>query len=65
MRAMSLVYTTLLSIVSLLVFSFAILKGFGVFNQLEPYLSGLLAPLGSQGEQITSQILALVDNVRG
>ena len=65
MRAMSLVYTTLLSIVPLLAFSFAILKGFGVFNQLEPYLSGLLAPLGSQGEQITSQILALVDNVRG
>lgn len=65
MRAMSLVYTTLLSIVPLLAFSFAILKGFGVFNQLEPYLSGLLAPLGSQGEQITSQILSLVDNVRG
>ena len=65
MRAMSLVYTTLLSIVPLLAFSFAILKGFGVFNQLEPYLSGVLAPLGTQGEQITSQILALVDNVRG
>lgn len=62
---MSLVYATLLSIVPLLAFSFAILKGFGVFSQLEPYLSGLLAPLGSQGEQITSQILALVDNVRG
>ena len=65
MRAMSLVYTTLLSIVPLLAFSFAILKGFGVFNQLEPYLTGLLAPLGEQGEQITSQILALVDNVKG
>ncbi len=36
MRAMSLVYTTLLSIVPLLAFSFAILKGFGGFNQLEP-----------------------------
>lgn len=65
MRAMSLVYTTLLSIVPLLAFSFAILKGFGVFNQLEPYLTGVLAPLGAQGEQITKQILALVDNVRG
>ena len=43
MRAMSLVYTTLLSIVPLLAFSFAILKGFGVFNQLEPYLNNLLA----------------------
>jgi membrane protein len=65
MRAMSLVYTTLLSVVPLLAFSFAMLKGFGVFNQLEPYLDNLLAPLGEQGEQITDQILALVDNVRG
>ena len=65
MRAMSLVYTTLLSVVPLLAFSFAILKGFGVFNQLEPYLSNLLAPLGEQGERITVQVLALVDNVRG
>ena len=65
MRAMSLVYTTLLSIVPLLAFSFAILKGFGVFNQLEPYLDNLLAPFGAQGEQITKQILALVENVKG
>lgn len=65
MRAMSLVYTTLLSIVPLLAFSFAMLKGFGVFNQLEPYLSNVLAPLGEQGEQITNQVLDLVDNVKG
>ena len=65
MRAMSLVYTTLLSIVPLLAFSFAILKGFGIFNQLEPHLANLLAPLGEQGEQITEQILTLVNNVRG
>lgn len=65
MRAMSLVYTTLLSIVPLLAFSFAMLKGFGVFNQLEPYLTTLLAPLGEQGDQITAQILDLVDNVKG
>lgn len=65
MRAMSLVYTTLLSIVPLLAFSFAILKGFGVFEQLEPFLYGLLEPLGEQGEDITRQILTLVDNVKG
>ncbi|GMR17220.1 MAG: YihY/virulence factor BrkB family protein [Gammaproteobacteria bacterium] len=65
MRAMSLVYTTLLSIVPLLAFSFAILKGFGVFQQLEPFLYGLLEPLGAQGEDITRQILALVENVKG
>lgn len=65
MRAMSLVYTTLLSIVPLLAFSFAILKGFGVFKQLEPYLSNLLLPLGAQGVVITNQVLELVDNVSG
>jgi membrane protein len=65
MRAMGLVYTTLLAVVPLLAFSFAILKGFNVFNQLEPYLDNLLAPLGAQGEQITAQILSLVDNVKG
>ena len=65
MRAMSLVYTTLLSVVPLLAFSFAILKGFGIFNQLEPYLTNLLAPLGEQGTEITNQVLTLVDNVRG
>ncbi len=65
MRAMSLVYTTLLSIVPLLAFSFALLKGFGVFKQLEPFLAELLAPLGEQGEQITEQILSLVNNVQG
>ena len=65
MRAMSLVYTTLLSIVPLLAFSFAILKGFGIFNQLEPYLADMLSPLGPQGERITTQVLDLVDNVRG
>jgi len=65
MRAMSLVYTTLLSIVPLLAFSFAILKGFGIFNELEPYLADLLSPLGNQGAVISEQILTLVDNVRG
>ncbi len=65
MRAMSLVYTTLLSVIPLLAVSFAVLKGFGVFNQLEPYLENLLAPLGDQGEQITAQILTLVNNVQG
>lgn len=66
MRAMSLVYTTLLSIVPLLAFSFAILKAFGIFKQLEPHLSNLLAtPLGEQSERITAQILTLVNNVSG
>ncbi len=47
LRAMSLVYTTLLSMVPLLAISFSILKGFGVHNRIEPFLKGLLEPLGS------------------
>lgn len=65
LRAMSLVYTTLLSVIPLLAFSFAILKGFGVFDQLEPYLDNMLEPLGEDGEKITQTVLKLVDNVRG
>jgi len=65
LRAMSLVYTTLLSIVPLIAFSFSVLKAFGVHNQLEPLLYELLKPLGTQGAEITTQIIQLVDNVKG
>ena len=50
LRAMSLVYTTLLSFVPLLAVSFSVLKGFGVHNQLEPVLLNFLAPLGDKAE---------------
>lgn len=65
MRSMSLVYTTLLSVVPLLAFSFSVLKGFGVHNQLEPVLYTMLEPLGAQGAEITRQVIDLVDNVEG
>lgn len=64
LRAMSLVYTTLLSIVPLLAVSFSLLKGFGVHNQLEPALINLLAPLGEKGIQISQQIISFVDNIK-
>jgi len=65
LRSMSLVYTTLLSVVPLIAFSFSVLKGFGVHNELEPLLFKLLEPLGDQGAQITQQVIDLVDNVKG
>lgn len=65
LRAMSLVYTTLLSIVPLIAFSFSVLQGFGVHNRLEPLLFELLAPLGNQGAEITRRVIELVDGVRG
>mgnify|MGYP000474490245 CR=1 FL=1 len=64
LRAMSLVYTTLLSIVPLLAVSFSVLKGFGAHNQLEPMLSGLLEPLGEKGLQVSQQIISFVDNMK-
>jgi membrane protein len=65
LRAMSLVYTTLLSVVPLIAFSFSVLKGLGKHKELEPLLYDFLAPLGAQGEQITQQVISLVDNVKG
>ena len=44
MRAMSLVYTTLLSLVPLLAVSFSVLKSFDVHNQIEPVLQNFLEP---------------------
>ncbi|MDY6979510.1 MAG: YihY/virulence factor BrkB family protein [Pseudomonadota bacterium] len=65
MRAMSLVYTTLLAIVPLLAVSFSVLKGFGYHNQLEPILLNLLTPpLGDRGAEITHQIIGFVENVK-
>ena len=64
LRAMSLVFTTFLSLVPLLAFSFSILKAFGVHNQMEPMLLQLLEPLGSQGLQITTKIVEFVSNMK-
>jgi membrane protein len=63
-RAASLVYTTLLSFVPLLAFGFAIMKGFGVHNQLEPLLFNFLAPFGDQGIEMALRIIEFVDNVK-
>jgi membrane protein len=66
LRAMGLVYITILSIVPLLALCFAALKGFGIHrSRIEPALQNLLAPLGDKGAEITSQLISLVDNVQG
>ena len=65
LRAMSLVYTTLLSVVPLIAMSFSVLKGLGVHNDLRPFLYNALLPLGEQGQEITDDVINLVDNVRG
>jgi membrane protein len=64
LRAMSLVFTTLLSIVPLLAVSFSVLKGFGVHNQIEPILQGYLLPLGPRGAEVASTIVGFVENMK-
>lgn len=66
LRAAGLVYTTLLSLVPLLAVSFSVLKGFGVHNQLEPFLLELVQPLGEKGPELTRVLIGFVDqmNVR-
>ena len=65
MRSMSLVYTTLLSVVPLMAFSFSVLKGLGVHKELRTRLYVVLEPLGDKGIEITDQLMTLVDNVNG
>lgn len=64
LHAMSLVYTTLLSIVPLLALSFSVLKAMGVHNQLAPLIYQFLEPLGPRGEDVAENIVGFVDNMR-
>lgn len=63
LRAMGLVYTTLLSIVPLLALSFSVLKAFGVTNQIQPLLLNLLEPLGEKGAEIALRITGFIENM--
>ena len=63
LRAMSLVYTTLLSLVPLLAISFSVLKEIGVHNLIEPLLIKFLQPLGPQGAGLAEKVVSFVDNV--
>ena len=64
LRAMSLVFTTLLALVPLIAVSFSVLKGFGVHNRVEPVLLRFLAPLGPRASEITDRVVGFVDNIR-
>jgi len=65
LRAMGLVYTTLLSLVPLVAFAFAVLKGLGVHRDLEPLLFEFLRPIGERAGELTTQIMSFVERVRG
>ncbi len=64
LRAMSLVYTTLLSLVPLLAVSFSVLKAFGVHTRLEIFLYYMLEPFGPRGVDLSMRIISFVENVK-
>jgi len=63
--AMSLAYTTLLSLVPLLVFSFSILKGLGARGDLRYILQEFFRPIGGAATQLTESVMQFVTNMRG
>ncbi len=64
-RAMSLAYTTLLSLVPLMVLSFSILKGLGAPGDLRYLLHQFLSPVGGAADDLTDNIMEFVTNMRG
>jgi membrane protein len=64
-RAMSLAYSTLLSLVPLMVFSISVLKGLGARADLRYVLHEFLSPVGGAADQLTDSIMQFVANMRG
>lgn len=64
LRAMSLVYSTILGFIPTLALIFAVLKSLGVHNAMEPALMTLLEALGERRDDITQQIIGFVDNIQ-
>jgi membrane protein len=64
LRAMGLVYTTLLSLIPLVAFSFAILKIFGAHRDLQPIVYEFFRPVGEQAAtQLTGRVMQFADRV--
>ncbi|MGV8996421.1 MAG: YihY/virulence factor BrkB family protein [Parvibaculaceae bacterium] len=63
LRAMSLVYTTLLSLVPTIAIAFVVFRTFGYAIYVQDFLAQMLAPLGEQGTDITVRIMEFVDRV--
>jgi len=64
LRAMGLVYTTLLSLIPLVAFSFAILKVFGVHRGLQPIVYEFFRPVGGQAAtELTDRVMQFADRV--
>jgi membrane protein len=64
LRAMGLVYTTLLSLIPLLAFSFAILKIFGGHRDLQPIVYEFFRPVGgAAATELTDRVMQFANRV--
>ena len=64
LRAMGLVYTTLLSLIPLLAFSFAILKVFGGHRDLQPIIYEFFRPVGdAAAAELTARVMQFASRV--
>jgi len=64
LRAMGLVYTTLLSLIPLLAFSFAILKFFGGHRDLQPIVYEFFRPVGdAAASELTERVMQFANRV--
>ena len=64
LRAMGLVYTTLLSLIPLLAFSFAILKIFGGHRDLQPIVYEFFRPVGeAAAAELTDRVMQFASHV--
>jgi membrane protein len=63
LHAMGLVYATLLSLVPLIAFAFAVLKAFGAHSELRPLIEQFFSPVGAGAPQLTERVMQFADNV--
>jgi membrane protein len=63
LHAMGLVYATLLSLVPLIAFAFAVLKAFGAHRELEPLIYEFFRPVGDSAHQLTARVMQFADSV--
>ncbi len=63
LHAMGLVYATLLSLVPLIAFAFAVLKAFGAHRELQPVIYEFFKPVGASAAELTNKVMEFADSV--
>src|SRR6187549_1761777 len=61
--AMGLVYASLLSLVPLIAFAFAVLKAFGAHRELQPIILEFFKPMGASAGEFTAKVMEFADSV--